>query len=155
MPQTTGGVALACGQLEISLDGACASYTDISGESQSVEGTEQTRISGEAYTFDGDTAIIRGGKREPMELVFVIVYTETDDEAYEIIRESFETAGCGVNVCVRWSPRGGNAGDERITSGTGILVSFTYPTMDATAGGPILAGFTVKVPGTSTTIVAS
>lgn len=155
MAQTTNSVAMACGLLEISLDGECAVYTDISGESQSVEGTEQTRISGEGYTFSGDTAIIKGGKREPMELVFVIMYTEEDAEAYEIVRESFESAGCGVTTCVRWSPRGGNAGDEIITTGSGVLTSFTYPPMDATAGGPILAGFTVKVPSVATTIVAS
>jgi len=153
MAQTTNAVAMACGKLEISINNA--DWTDISGESQSVEGTEQTRISGEGYTFDGDTAIIKGGKREPLELTIVIVYTEEDSEAYEVAREIFETEGCGTDFYVRYSPRGGNAGDEQITTGTGSLISFTYPPMDATAGGPILAGFTVKAPSMITTIVAS
>ncbi len=153
MAQTTNSVAMACGKLEVSTDNS--NWTDISGDAQSVEGTEQTRISGEGYTFDGDKAIVKGGKREPMELVFVLMYTEEDSEAYETVREIFEAAGCGSDFYVRWSPRGGDAGHEQITSDTGILISFTYPPMDATAGGPILAGFTLKTPGVTTTIVAS
>jgi hypothetical protein len=130
-------------------------WTDISGEAQSLGGTEQTRISGEAYTLTGDTALVGGGKREPMELAVAIVYTETNTEAYEVARTAFEATGCGGQVCLRWSPGGGDAGDERITSTAGILVSFTYPPMDASAGGPIMSGFTLKVPGTSTAVIAS
>jgi hypothetical protein len=154
MPQTTSSIPLACGQLEISTNN-CVSWTDISGEAQSLGGTEQTRISGEAYTLTGDTAIVGGGKREPMELAAVIVYTETDTEAYERARTAFEATGCGGSVCLRWSPGGGDAGDERITTPAGILVSFTYPPMDASAGGPIMAGFTLKVASTSTAVIAS
>lgn len=153
MAQTTAAVAMACGKVEFSAD--CVTYLDISGEAQSVAGTEQSRISGEGYTFSGDTAIVKGGKREPMELEFVIVYTETDAEAYEQIRSSFEAAGCGNDVCVQWSPAGGNADNEQITSASGILISFTYPPIDATAGGPVLSGFVLKTPGVTTSIVSS
>jgi len=154
MPQTTNQVALGCGQLELSTD-SCGTWTDISGESQSIGGTEQGRMSGEAYTLDGDTALVGGGKREPLELMVVIVYTEADAEAYELAREAFETTGCGGDVCLRWSPRGGNAGDEQLTSAEGILVNFIYPPMDASTGGVIMSGFTVKAPSIATTIVAS
>lgn len=153
MPQTTNQVALGCGKLEISTDGSA--WTDISGESQSIEGTEQTRISGELYTFDGDTALPGGGKREPMEIVVNIVYTEADAEAYETVREIFEGTGCDATLYLRWSPRGGSAGHEQITTGAGNIISFTYPMMDASAGGPILVGFTVKVGSVTTAIVAS
>lgn len=152
MAQTTGQVPQACGKVEISTN--CSDYTDVSGQFQSVADTTQNRKSGEAYTFDGDTAIIAAGKREPMELTFVIVYTETDAEAYEVIREQFETA-CGGDLCVRYSPRGGDAGEEQLTTATGILTSFTYPPMDASAGGPIMGGFKLKTASLSTAIVAS
>jgi hypothetical protein len=145
---------MACGQLEISTNN-CVTWTDISGEAQSLGGTEQTRMSGEAYTLTGDTALVGGGKREPMELVAAIVYTETNTEAYELVRTAFEATGCGGDFCLRWSPAGGSIGDERVTTGAGILVSFTYPPMDAATGGPIMAGFTVKVASTSTTIIAT
>jgi hypothetical protein len=154
MAQTTGAVANACAKVEVSYDG-CTTYTDVSGTAQSVTGTNQARMSGEAYTFSGDTAIIAGGKREPMELVFAIVYTETDAEVYEQVRALFETEGCDANICVRWSPGGGNAGDEQIETAAGVIIDFIYPPVDATSGAPIMGGFTIRVPSTDTTIVAS
>jgi hypothetical protein len=154
MAQTTGQIPLACGKLEISTN-SCVTWSDISGEAQSLGGAEQTRMSGEAYTLTGDTALIAGGKREPMELVFTIVYTEADTQAYQLARTAFEATGCGGGFCARWSPGGGDAGDEQITTGSGVLVSFTYPDMDASAGGPIMAGFTLKVASTSTAVLTS
>jgi len=154
MAQTTNQVPLSCGKLELSFD-SCATWYDASGETVSLAPPQQTRMSGETYTLDGDNALIGGGKKEPMELVFVIVYTEADAEAYERIREAFETTGCGGTTCARWSPRGGSAGHEQITTATGTIISFTYPPMDATTGGVILGGFTLKVPYVTTTIVAS
>ncbi len=153
MPQTTDAVAMSCSKLEFAPD--CAAFQDISGESQSVSGTEQSLLSGEAFTFSGATAIIKGGKREPMEIEVVIVYTETDAEAYEQIRAVFEATDCPSNVCIRWSPAGGNAGDEQVTTQSGVITGFTYPPIDASTAGPILAGFTIKVPGVDTTIVSS
>jgi hypothetical protein len=153
MAQTTDQVSQGCGKLEISYDNV--TWTDISGVSQSVTDTSQTKMSGEVYTLDGNGPLIGGGKFEPMELTVAIVYTETDAEGYEIIRERFETAGCDVAFYLRWSPRGGNAGDEQLTTGNSRLTEFTYPAMDASAGGPILAGFKLKAGYVTTTIVAS
>jgi hypothetical protein len=153
MTQTTGAVANSCAKVEISLNNS--TWTDISGVAMSVGGTEQTRIKGEAYTFDGGKAIVKSGKREPMELEFSIIYSETDAEAYQQVRLTFESAACAPNFYVRWSPRGGNADDEQITSDVGVLTSFTYPPVDAKEGGPIIAGFKVYVPGVTTTIITS
>ncbi len=153
MAQTTAAVAQACGQVEIGTDGT--NWTDISGVTQSLVPGAQSLISAEAYTLDGDTAIVKGGKREPMESEFVIVYTETDAEGYEQARAIFESSDCGNVIYVRYSPGGGSADDEQLTSGEGTIVSFTYPPVDASQGGPILGGFTVKHNGFSTAIVAS
>jgi len=146
---------MACALLEIATDNNCAGWLDISGSSNQLSGVEQTRISGETYSFDGDTAIIQGGKREPMELVVQSVYTETALETFEAARAAFETAGCGARMCLRWSPAGGAIGDALYTTPRGILVSFTYPPIDATAGGPILAGFTLKVSEVTHSVVAT
>ena len=146
---------MACALLEIATDSGCVGWLDISGSSNQLSGVEQTRISGESYTFDGDTALIQGGKREPMELVVQSVYTETALEAFEAARAAFETAGCGARMCLRWSPAGGAIGTALYTTPRGILVSFTYPPIDATAGGPILAGFTLKVASIERTIIAT
>lgn len=153
MTQTVNQVPMACGDLFVSLD--CLVWTEISGESQSVSGTEQARQSGEQYTLEGDTALVCGGKRVPMELTFVIVYTEDAAEAYEIVRALFETAGCGTQMCVRWTPAGSGPGAAVITTPMGVLTSFTYPTMDASAGGCILGGFNLKVPYVTTVFTAT
>jgi len=153
MAQTTAQVSMGCGKLEVSTNNT--DWTDISGVSQSLEGTEQTKMSGEVYTLDGNGPLIGGGKFEPLEITVNIVYTETDAEGYELVREIFETAGCDVAFYLRWSPRGGGAGHEQITTGNSRLTSFTYPPMDASAGGPIMAGFSLKAGTVTTTIVAS
>jgi hypothetical protein len=152
-PATSGAVSRSCAKVEISPDGI--NWTDISGETQSVTPGEQTRITTEYYIFTSDLPVIGTGRREPMESMFVIIYTETDAEAYEQARAIFEALNCGDEIYVRYSPAGGNADDEMLTSDEGAIVSFTYPTVGAASTGPIMAGFTVKHPGFTTTIVAS
>ncbi len=141
MAQTTGALPSAVGKLEIGTDGA--TWTEISGSAMSLDAPEQARMSGEAYTLDGDTAIITGGKREPMELGFSVVYTEEADEAWDEAQDIFETIG-GGDVYVQWSPGGGDTGDWQFTSDKGVLTGLTYPPTNAGEGGPIMAGFTVK-----------
>ena len=156
MAQTTAQVTQSCGQVEISTNVDCSSWYDASGEVQSVTGMDQTRMSGEAYTLAGDVALLGGGKREPIELEFAIVYTETDAEVYERVRTLFELPGyCGFPFCVRWSPRGGNAGDEQLTTYLGVLTGFSYPPLDASSGGVIMGAFTVKTAYITTAIISS
>ncbi len=157
MPQTTTQVTQSCGKVEINVNADCpgtGSWDDISGETQSVTGPDQSRMTGTAFTLAGSTALVGVGKREPIDLVFVIIYTETDAEAYERIRLIFEAEECGALMCVRYSPRGGNAGDEILTA-RGVISSFKYPALDASAGGVILGGFTLFAPELVTAIVAS
>jgi len=154
MAQTTNAVPQACQKVEISTDVFVAHTLDISGETMSVAGVEQSRVTGEVYTFDGDTAIVKGGKRQPMDVTFAIVYTEDAAEAYEIIRAVFETAGCDCTLSVRWSPAGGSVGDKQLTM-TGILSNFIYPAGEASAGNPIAAGFTIRGPSVSTADVST
>lgn len=152
MPQTTGALSNACSAVEISTDGV--NYTDISGSTQSVSGTEQGKMSGEAYTFDGKGAIVKGGKFEPVELAFSIVYTEEVAEAYEIARGVFEQEGCEIEVWVRWIPSGGGVGTNQLTA-YGPIINFTYPAIDASTANPIMGGFTVKVGEIATATIAS
>lgn len=155
MAQTTAQVSKGCGKVEVALDGLGVTFTNISGVANTVSDTEQTKITGEAYTIEGDGALIGVGKREPMELSVAIVYTETDAEGYEVLREHWEAAGCDGPLWLRWSPRGGNAGDEQLTTGKGFMTAFTYPDLDAASGDPIMCGFKIKCGSVATTIVAS
>jgi hypothetical protein len=90
-----------------------------------------------------------------MESEFVIIYSETDAEGYEQARAIFESSDCGNVAYVRYSPQGGDANEEQLTSGEGTIISFTYPPLDASAGGPIVCGFTIKHNGFTTAIVGS
>jgi len=153
---TTHQVSSACAKVEVSTD-LGVSWTDISGEAQSVTGTEQTRMSGEAYVFAGDTPIVMSGSRESMELTFTVIYTEDDSEAYETVRGLFEddtTCPGGGKIYFRYSPRGGSAGHEQLEY-SGYLTSFTYPEVDASSGDPIICEFGLISDGPTTTIVAS
>jgi len=152
MAQTMGQIPLACGVLETSTD--AATWYDVSGSAMSLVPSEQARNVGEGYTLEGDVAVIAGGKRQPIDLVVQVIYTESDTEAYERARAVHETA-CGGAYYIRWSPGGGDVGDDRLTSGKGVVSSFQYPQMDATAGGPIIAGYTVRVPSVTTAAITS
>lgn len=157
MAQTTVAIGGACGQVEIDSASDFGTATDISGQAQSLATPSQTRQSGEAYTLDGDTGIITSGKREPIDLQFTIVYTESDTEAWELARAEFEATSCGDPLYVRWSPGGGDVGDQRYTSNTNysVLTGFDYPMMDATSPGPIMCTFTVRTASISTSTISS
>ena len=149
MAQTTGGLSMAIAKLEFSSNNS--DWTDISGTSGNVQGTDQSRQSGEGYTFDGDTAIVTAGKREPMELQFDVVYTEGTAEAWELIRPYFEA---GSAVYFRWSPKGGDSTEFQYTGDAGYITSFPYPAGDAASGDPIMGTWTYKTPKVTKAAVA-
>ena len=154
MAQTTAAIGGACGEILIGSTNVVGDATDISGQAQSLATPNQTRQSGEAYTLLGDTAIIKGGKREPIELTFTIVYTEEDTEAWELARAEFEAASCGDPLYVWWSPGGGDIGDQQYIGG-GTVIGFDYPPVDATAPAPILCTFTIRVASLATVTITS
>ena len=153
MAQTTGALPMACAMVELSTDG-CVNWTDVSGSTQSVGGTDQTRMSGEVYTFDGEGAIITRGKKEPLELAFSVVYTEETLEAYEIARAIFEGPGCEGDLCVRWAPAGGAVGTNRLQA-VGPVIGFTYPAIDASSAGVAMGGFVVRTGDITTVTISS
>jgi len=154
MAQTTAAIGGACGQIQIGSTNVVGAATDISGQAQSLATPSQTRQSGEGYTLEGDTAIIKGGKREPIDLTFTIVYTEEDTEAWELARVEFEAASCGDPLYVWWSPGGGDVGDQRYSAGS-TMTGFDYPPVDATAPAPIMCTFTVRVASIATETISS
>ena len=138
MAQTTGAMSALDAKIEFSTDGLA--WTDISGSSNKVTPSAQTRTTGTTTTFDGDKQIVTVGNKELMEIEVQAVYTEVVGEAYELARAAFETA---ASAYLRWSPAGGVVGDKQWTTEKGIITSFTYPPSDATSADPILASFTI------------
>lgn len=154
MAQTTAAVPQSCGVVEISSDNV--TWTDISGVVNTLEQPEQSRMVGEARTLSGELPIVKGGKREAMDVVVRIIYSETDAEAYQQIRSIFEEAGCGAGeMYLRYSPAGGTADKERLTSDLGVLTNWQYPNLNAEEAGPIMTGFTLRIGGFTTTVIAS
>lgn len=149
MAQTTGGMSAVVADVEYSTNGTA--WTSLSGSTIAVEGVEQTRMHGEAYTFDGDSPIITKGKREPMEITFRYIYTETAGEAFETIRAAWEADG-GTDLYFRWSPKGiGASGRFVFTTCNGAgaaaavpIIGFIYPELMADEGGPLVGEWTIK-----------
>jgi len=148
MAQTTTSVSNRSYIVEVSTDGSA--WSDISGSSSAVEDMEQERESGEAYTQDGDTAIIQTGKRKPIEPKVKLVYTPTTGEGFELVRAAFEA---GTALYLRVAPAGAATGKARFTSGAGWVTKFTYPPLDTEDGKPIMVGFTMKVPSMTRALI--
>ena len=142
MAQTTDAMSGVNAQIEFSPDGSV--WTDQSGSANRVEAGGGNRQSGEAYSFDGDGALITSGKKEPREVTVGIVYTETGGESFEQLRALYEATG-GSDCYIRWSPGGGNVGDLQFTTSKGIITQFPYPSPDSGESGPIIVEAVVKV----------
>jgi hypothetical protein len=137
MPQTTGAISGVNCEVELFVG---AAWEDISGVANQVGNAEQRRMSGEGYTFDGDTAIVKGGKREPVEVNFRVVFSSAIDEGWQYVRQAFETDG-GDDVDIRWTPEPG--GLVHSIDG-GIVTRFNYPSAAADEAAPIQCEFTVR-----------
>ena len=142
MAQTTDAISFVASYLAISTDGA--SWTNASGYSHQIEISGGDRQTGVAYTADGDTAIITGGKREPLDITINGVDTENANELYDEANDAYETAGGAGNFYVRWAPAGNTAGNLQYTTSVGIVTAPVYPVGDAGNGDPIMVSVTIK-----------
>lgn len=141
MPQTTGAITGAA--TAVSMKVAAGSYIDYSGQSQSVDAVTASRVNSEAYTFDGNNAIILLGKEEPVEVTVNFLYTEVALEIWEVADAAFHA---GSLVQIKWEPKG-TAGKQCETLAGGYITSIDYPAVDASSAGPVTASITVRAPG--------
>lgn len=150
MSQTTGAINSSAAKVEYSNDGG-STWTNISGFANKVEQPEGSRISGEEYTADGDTAIVMAGKREPMEVKVMIVYTEGSSEPFRTVEADFRA---GTRAQVRWSPAGGASTQRQYTTSRGPITKLTSPGHDAKGGGPEMCGFTIRTADVTPSTIA-
>lgn len=132
MAQTTTAMSFAAANIGFSNDGS--SWTDASGYAGMVQVEGGERVTGAAYTADGDTAIIKAGKRGPLTVRARIVYTEAADEGYDDANDAYEA---GSAFYLRWSPGGGASGDLGYTTSAGYIKQPVYPSGDVESGDPI------------------
>lgn len=148
MAQTTGAITFEDCKVEISANGS--TWTDISGMSNSIGVSGGDRQTGETYTFDGEFAIVRRGKAEPLDIECRCVYTETANEAYAIIETAYEG---GSDLYLRWSPKGGLSTNYQFAA-QGVVVSPPYPTGEAGNGEPVLFTLNMKVGRVTRSVIA-
>ena len=138
MSNCPDGISAVDVKLQVSTNGTV--WDDISGQGNTIEPGEQTRMVGSAFSFDCDTAIITSGKREELEIAVNVIYTEITDEAFDILELAFVA---NDNVWLRWHPQGEVAPNYQFDVLKGILSSFQSPQIDAGSADPLLAAFTV------------
>lgn len=138
MTQTTGGISFRNNKIELSTDGI--NFTDASGFGNSIEPGGGERGIGKEFTWDGDTPIITAGKRDALELKVKVVYTEGASDPVEVVRAAYEA---GSSLYVRWSPKGGTAGQFRYLTSAGLVKNPVYPGGEAKSSDPVLVEFSL------------
>jgi hypothetical protein len=153
MAQTSDGISAVGGKVEISTNNS--DWTDISGYAAGITFSGYDRQSGEAFTFDGDEAIVGFGKLNPTEVEVRCVYTNGSTDPYKTVLGQHQTAGGGA-LYVRWSPEGGDTtGEDIFTSKeTSKCIGILPPDGEAGPGDPVMFAFKVKTPGWSQTDAA-
>jgi hypothetical protein len=141
MAQTTLSTSSRNAVVEISSDGS--TWNDISGYAQSVSPGDGTRLTGTAFTFDGNGPIITAGKLDAQESTIGIVYTEDTGGAYDRAKGYFD--GASSTCYLRVAPNGNTTGNFRFTSTKGVITQFpAFHELDASSGDPQMIEFTVQ-----------
>jgi len=136
MSQTENGMSFRAAKAFVSSDNA--TWTDLGGFGASVATTGGDRATGEQNTFDGDTPIVKPGKRASLDVTCRYVYTEEVSDPFEVLRAIYETAG--GQCYFQYSPKDG----FWYKTGAGILRQFEYPGGDVASGEVIMGQFVVK-----------
>lgn len=142
MAQTEGAMNSIGGKIELSVNGT-PTWTNISGFINMVDPGQSVRQTGVIYTADGDTPILGGGKREPLEIVVSIAYTEGVSDPFTVI-EAAHLSG-SQTIQLQWSPAGGGVGDYEFTSDSvGLIKNLSYPPIDPNSPAPTIVTFTIE-----------
>lgn len=136
-------------KVEISTNGT--SWTDITSTANSISVDGGERMAEDLFVFGADTAEILSGPREPLEVTLRVVYTEGASDAWETIRQQYESGG---SLYIRWSPLGGTTGKFQYTTDAGVVTSFGYPVGESGGADPVLCEVTIRTPKVTKSVVA-
>ena len=160
MSQTTGQISKGNNEkVEVSTDGS--TWTDISGETTSVKVSGGEQLTGEQHVASGNYPLVTGSNKVGASTVECsFVYTETAGEAFQVVWARYE--GSAKSIYMRWSPKGGNVGDERYvcTNDAGVaipvpIVSCLPPEMESGSSDIALATFSVMAPRIFQEVISS
>ena len=139
MAQTTSARSMRNVVLEVSY--MAGTWADISGVANAVEVSGGDRITGEAYTADGDRPIVLFGKLEPIDVEARIVFSDNSTEAWSVLEPCYVN---GTNLRLRWIVGGSITGSYRFMADTCNITQFGYPGGEVEDGAPILTTLAVK-----------
>lgn len=158
--QTTGSISKGTNQkVEVSTDGS--TWTDISGDITGVKTSGGEQAIGEQHVANGNYPIVVGsGKVSATTVEANFVYTETAGEAFQVAWARYE--GSQKTIYLRWSPKGGNIGDERYvcTNDAGVavpvpIVACLPPEMESGSSDVALATLSVLAPRIFQEVISS
>ena len=138
MAQTTDGMAFVAAEVFVSPDNAA--WTEMSGHGASISVSGGERAVGEQQTMDGDTPIIKAGKRSKIEVTCNYVYTEEAAQPFEVLRAIHETVG-GL-IYLQYAPK--DSDGFWFKSGAAILHKPGYPGGDAGSPDVLLSEFVIS-----------
>lgn len=147
MAQTDEGKTFVAAYVEVGSDSALGD--DISGVLSGVSVTGGGGNIAEGYTADGDTPIVKAGKKEARRVEVRFWYTENENEGFETINTQYETED--RELFLRYIPLGDEAGNNQFTSArngdyaAGVIEEFQYPEGEAQGNELIPASVTVVV----------
>lgn len=116
-------------------------WTEISNTWNMLEVSGGDRITGEAYTADGETSILLYGKLEPYELTGRFVYSEISTEAFTLLEAVY---AAGSDLRLSWAPGGWATDNLLFRTNTCNITTFNYPGGDVSDGAPILIEFGIR-----------
>lgn len=95
-------------------------WTDISGYCAGVSIGGGGRNKGQAFTFEGDYAVIGKGKRQPVDVTVNAAYTEGATDLFTIARTAAEGK---TQFQLRFSPEGGDAAEFIFSTDTDSFIT--------------------------------
>ena len=137
MAQTTGAMSWVDSTISISTNGS--TWVDISGQQNKVTLSGGERITGGAYTADGDTVILTRGKRSVLTVTVSVVYTEATNSAYSTFQTAYESDTGAIYF--RWLTK---TGGLTFTTSAGVPKTPPYPTGDSASGDPLMVDLTIE-----------
>lgn len=150
MAQVTGSISGRVSKVEYSTN--YSTYTDVSSGANSIDISGGDRMSGEAFTFDGDTAIVTVGKLNPLEITVKQVYVASSTGQFAVL------AGLLTNATpcnIRWNHSSvATTGDWRFTAATGYILNCNPPNAAADSGDPLLFEWMFKTPSIVGAVIA-
>jgi hypothetical protein len=142
MTQVTGAMSGRIAKVEFSTN--FSTYTDLSGGANSIEVDGGDRMSGEAWTFDGDKPVVTVGKLSPAEITVRSLYVDSSVSHFAVI-SGLKNAATPMNI--RWAYDTDTTGAWRFTADTGYVIDAKPPRAEAEPGEPLMFEWTVKTPG--------